>query len=272
MTPREVFENSFRLAQLMLDVYRMLENEKLITEGELLTKLRGVISARTDETLQLILNSIFVGIIREEAHIHPSTLKRESLDNMLRQAVVSACTAYETYLSTLLSKYIHDVIDMKGADFFPSDRDVTEYFKGLSLPIGESFRLLNAEESAVFLGRKIVSYAQNKNLGSVNGLKTVGLLLGLKDPWAEIAARLKREQREITKLIGECLQRRNDIVQRSDRVLDDDSANRQAIVYSWTSQAVDTIRHVCLAMEEVVLEHFNQLKREFEEMEKSFLE
>ncbi|MCI0601821.1 hypothetical protein L0156_02300 [bacterium] len=250
----------------------MLENDKVITESELLTKLRGVVGARSDEMLQLILNSIFVGIIREEARIHPSTLKRESLDNLLRQAVVSACTAYETYLSTLLGEHIHDVIDMKGADFFPSDKDVTEYFKGLSLPIGEAFRLLNDEESSVFLGRKIVSYVQNKNLGSVNGLKTVGLLLGLKDPWTDVGARLNRKAAEVTKVVGDCLQRRNDIVHRSDRVLNDESGTRQPIAFSWTSQAVDTTRHVCLALDEIVAQRLIQLREEFLVAQKFFLQ
>lgn len=33
MSPRQVFEDSFRMAELLLHVYRLLENDGLMTEG-----------------------------------------------------------------------------------------------------------------------------------------------------------------------------------------------------------------------------------------------
>ncbi len=34
MTPKEVFEDSFRIAELLLHLHRLLENDGLVTEGD----------------------------------------------------------------------------------------------------------------------------------------------------------------------------------------------------------------------------------------------
>jgi len=240
------------MAELLIHVYRLLENDGLQTTGQLVTSLRGVLECQEDEQIQLVVNAIFLGCIRENANVPGIHLKPQSLQNLLRQAVVSGCTAYETYLTTLLQAHIFTVIEVKQHQFFPEDKEVKEYFKGLSLTIGDSFRLLNDAERSVFLGQKIVSYVQSKNVGSVNGLATLGLLLGLRNPWSQLAAHLQRDSEQVKKMIGDALIRRNRIVHASDRLLKDDGLEKHTIAFAWTRQAVDTIKHVCLGFDEIV--------------------
>jgi hypothetical protein len=63
--PIEVFQDSFRIANLMLHLHRLLENDGLQTEGHLVTQIRSVLGAEEGEELQLLLNPIFLGCIRE---------------------------------------------------------------------------------------------------------------------------------------------------------------------------------------------------------------
>src|ERR1035437_1079711 len=262
MTPKQVFEDSFRMAELLIHVYRLIENDGLKTEGQMVTSLRELLQCEKDEQLQLIVNAIFLGCIRESANVPAIHLKPQSLQNLLRQAVVSGCTAYETYLTTLLQSNIFTVIEVKQHQFFPEDKDVKEYFKGLSLTIGDSFRLLNDSERSVFLGQKIVSYIQAKNVGSVNGLSTIGLLLGLQNPWSQLATHLQRDTDQVKKMIGDALKRRNRIVHDSDRSLEGDGVAKQPIAPAWTQQAVDTIKHVCLGFDELVTARMGQHRAE----------
>ena len=219
MTPKQVFEDSFRMAELLIHVYRLFDNDGLKTEGQMVTSLRGLLECEKDEQIQLIINAVFLGCIRESANVPGAQLKPQSLQNLLRQAVVSGCTAYETYLSTLLAEHILTVIEVRQQDFFPTDSDVVKYFDGLSLGINEAFRLLNQDDRAVFLRSKIVTFVQKKNLGSVAGLKTVGLLLGVEDPWDSLAAHLHKERKDLTKTMGDAIERRNAIVHKADRDL-----------------------------------------------------
>ena len=252
MTPKQVFEDSFRMAELLIHVYRLLENDGLQTTGQLVTSLRSLLQCPEDEEIQLVVNAIFLGCIRESANVPSAQLRPQSLQNLLRQSVVSGCTAYETYLSTLLAEHILTVIEVRQQDFFPSDADVVKYFDGLSLGINEAFRLLNKDDRAVFLRSKIVSFVQKKNLGSVAGLKTVGLLLGVDDPWNSLAAHLHKERKDLTKTVGDAIERRNAIVHKADRDLATDALEKRPIAFAWTQQAVDTIKHICLGFDEIV--------------------
>ena len=252
MTPKQVFEDSFRIAELLIHVYTLLENDGLQTEGNTVTVLRGLLHCEQDEQVQLIVNAVFVGCIRETANIPPGQLRRQSLENLLRQAVVSGCTAYETYLSTLLAEHVLTVIELRQQDFFPADQEVVKYFEGLSLGIHESFRLLNEDDNAVFLRNKIITFVQKKNLGSVAGLKTVGLLLGIEDPWNTLAAHLGRERKDLTRTVADAIERRHAIVHKADRNLESDDLDKQPIHFAWAQQAVDTIKHVCLGFDALV--------------------
>lgn len=264
MTPKEVFQDSFRIAELLLHLYRLLENEGLVTEGDMVIRLRQLLNTAADEQIQLVMNTLFLGCIREEAGVPTNALRPQSLSNLLRQAVVSGCTAYETYLSAVLDKHIDLVIELKQHDFFPNDNEVSTYFADLSFSIGDAFRLLSDKERAVFLGRKIVKFVQGKNLGSPAGLKTVGLLLGLEAPWDQVAEHLKRERKDITRPIADAIGRRNAIVHKADRDLAAGNMEKQQIGYAWTHQAVDTIKHVCLAFDELVGERMRHVKDELE--------
>jgi len=262
MTPRQIFEDSFRIAELLIHVYRLLENDGLKTEGELVDSLRKLLACEHDEQLQLIVNAAFLGCIRESANVPGVQLRPQSLQNLLRQAVVSGCTAYETYLSTLLAEHVLTVIEVRQHDFFPSDQEVVKYFEEMSLGIHEAFRLLNQADRALFLRNKIVTFVQKKNLGSVAGLKTVGLLLGIADPWNTLAAHLGRERKELTRTIADAIERRNSIVHKADRDLSSEGLEKQPITFAWAQQAVDTIKHICLGFDEVVAQRMKEHQAE----------
>lgn len=268
LKPIEVFNDSFRIAELMLHLHLLLENDGLQTEGDIVTQIRSVLGAAEDEQLQLLLNPIFLGCIREQAGVPTSTMRPLSLANLLRQAIISACTAYETYLSAALKQHIFTVIEVRQDEFFPTEPEAAKYFEGLSLSIGECFRLLNRRESPVLLGTKLLTYVQSRNLGSVAGLKTIGLLLGLDDPWNRVAEKLDRDVKDIRKVVASCIQRRNDIVHKGDRRLEEGSTEKQPIAYAWTRQAVDTIGHACLAFDEIMaakMQEFQELLKNNQE-------
>ena len=86
--------------------------------------LRDLVKADEDESLLVISNEIFLGLIRELAEVPPSSIKRSALCNLLRQAVVTASTALETYLPTLLRTNLPEVIQLRGRDFVPKDKEV----------------------------------------------------------------------------------------------------------------------------------------------------
>ena len=256
LSPRQTFEDNMRPAELLIQVYRLLEsNPSILNRDDLLPALRQVIGASEDEDLMLIYNELFLGLVRERAQMPRSTLRQATLCHLLRQAVVASCTALETYLPALLTANLPVMIRVGGRGFVPrGDQTLEAYFGDLQFSLDETLRLLGDENAAQYISGKILGLANFKYLSSRKGIHVVGVLLGLTapKPWDAIAAHLNREKRELMKTLKDTVDRRNDIVHRADRCQSDSGGDAQTITYAWTQQAVDTIKHTCLALNELV--------------------
>lgn len=262
VSPRQTFEDNIRPAELLLRVYRLLECDAIHTNDDLVAKLRIAVGAYVDEELMVISNEIFVGLIRERAEFPPSSLRRFALNNLLRQSIVAACTALDAYLPSLLRMNLPVVILARGRDFFPQDQDLQDYFKDLTFDLAETLRLLGDPNAPLYIANKILGLTAFKYLSSKKGIHAVGTLLSLEKPWHLLASRLQRDRSDLMKTIDETTRRRNDIVHRADRLQSDPGGEVQEIGYAWSLQAVDTIKHVCLALDELVAARMTQLQSE----------
>jgi len=261
LSPRQAFEDNMRPAELLLRVYRLLENDSLQTGGEMVGALRKVVGCDDSEELLLLYNEVFLGLIRERAQIPAAALKRSALDNLLRQAVVVACTALDTYLPSLLRTNLPVVIQAKGREFVPQDAGLNDYFKDLTFDLTETMRILSDPEAApLFIANKILALTNFKYLSSRNGVHAVAALLAIEKPWPQIAEKLQRDRKDLMSIVDETARRRNDIVHRADRLQSDPAGAAQEISYAWAKQSVDTISHVCLALDELVARRCSEFK------------
>ena len=262
LSPRQTFEDNMRPAVLLLRVYRLLDsNDNILTEGGLLDALREITQAPADEDLMLIYNELFLGLVRERAQLPRSTLRQATLCHLLRQAVVASCTALETYLPALLRANLPMVLRARGRDFYPRDDKVLKgFFSDLRFSLDDTLRLIADENAAEYISSKIVGFVNFKYLSGERGVHVVGALLGVAVPWDEIAMCLNRNREELTKPLNNTVKRRNDIVHRADRSRADPGGKAQDITFAWTQHAVDTINHVCLALDELVASRVTELE------------
>jgi hypothetical protein len=259
LSPRQIFEDNIRPAELLLKVFRLLEHDAPNTQVELRRALRDLVKADKDEGLTVIYNEIFLGLIRERAEIPEASIKRSALCNLLRQGVVTACTALETYLPTLLRNQLPEVINLRGRDFVPKDKEIGEQFKNLTFSLDECLRVLTSPDP-LFVANKMISFVNFSYLSGKRGIHVTGALLGIDDPWKKIADRLKRDEEELKKTLDDAVNRRNDIVHRADREKKAPDGDAQEIGYAWSRQAVDTVRVVCLCLDELVAARLNELR------------
>jgi hypothetical protein len=264
LSPRQAFEDNIRPAVLLMRVYRLLENETVHTEHELVTAMRQLLSASADEELMLIHNSIFVGLIRESAQMPRASLKKSSLCNLLRQSVVTACTALETYLPALLRQNLPTVIAARGRDFFPANKEVQKTFEGLTFDLPETLRLINEPDAPQYIANKLLRFINFKYLSGSKGIYSVATLLTIDDPWNSISARLGQEVTSIQNQVDDTVSRRNDIVHRADRSQKKPDSDAQEIGYAWSKQSIDTIANVGYALDELVEARISELGAQIE--------
>jgi hypothetical protein len=262
LSPRQIFEDNIRPADLLLKVFRLLEHDAPNTEEAVQRTLRELVKADRDEGLTVIYNEVFLGLIRERADVPPSSIKRRALWNLLRQSVVTASTALETYLPLLLRENLPEVIRLRGRDFVPKkDEEIKNQFKNLTFALDEAVRLLT-DPDPLFVANKMISSLNFSYLSGKRGIHVAGALLALDNPRGLIANQLGRAEDEIKKTLDSTVRRRNDIVHRADRSQDDPGGPAQDIGYPWAKQAVETIRVVCLALDDLVASRLRDLKQQ----------
>ena len=69
LSPRQVFEDNIRPAELMLKVYRLLEHDAPTTDGDMVQSLRDLVNAEADEGLMVIYNESFWGSSESEPRL-----------------------------------------------------------------------------------------------------------------------------------------------------------------------------------------------------------
>ena len=112
--------------------------------------------------------------------------------------------------------------------------------------------------------RRSHPYIGISDLSGVRGVHVTGSLLGIEAPWGSIAQRLQRSEADLKTIVNETINRRNDIVHRADREKKSLDGPPQEIGYVWAKQAVDTISHVCLCLDELVSAHMSVLGEQAE--------
>src|SRR5262245_14623992 len=158
LRPIMAFEDNIRPAQLMLQMYRLLETGDAIqTGGDFVERLRGLISASAAEDLMVVQNEIFLGLVRESAQLPKSALKTATLCHLLRQAIVASCTALDAYLPSVLRLHLPDVIRLKGRAFSLDD-STREYWNELQFSLDEVLRLRSeeVEAAALFIANRLI--------------------------------------------------------------------------------------------------------------------
>lgn len=267
LSPRQAFEDNVRPAELLLRVYRLLENDAIHTDTDLVRSLRALVGADSQEELMLVYNEIFLGLVRERAQMPGGTLRPASLNHFLRQSVVAASTALETYLPSLLRANLPIVIECRGREFVPRDKDLKNYLRDFKFSLDDTLRLLGDPDASLFIANKLLGFVNFKYLTGKRGIHAVGSLLNLDEPWEKISTRLSRDRSELETLVEDTTRRRNDIVHRADRPQSDPAGEPKEIGYAWSKQAVDTISHVCFALDELVGTRMTELKEEANQRE-----
>lgn len=250
-----VFESHFKAAQVMLKVYRLLDSDlSRSDEDSFVPKLREMMSWDTEEPLVLLLNDLFLGAVRERADLAPAFFERPNLSLLLRQAVVSSCTAMDVFFPSLLETHLPAVIQVRQRNFLPGAGEVRTLFQDFRLKLDEVVPFLEEEEVEdrwSLLTRRVLHYCRGKTLSNVDGVSAVMLMLGVNDPWRQIAGRAGTTQSALQGQIRTLVKRRNDIVHRGDRLVGKTEGPPESIDYAWTYShlnAVESVAHACDAL------------------------
>jgi len=259
---RQFFEETFRPAKLLIEVYRLLDNDGIQTEHDWIKQLRPLVGAGADEELMLLWNGVFLGLVMEAASVRKSSLRRDVLKNLLRQSIVCGCTAMESFLQVLLEEQLETSIRLRRYEVWSAaDRETQNFLVRFNLGLEGALSMIFGDgDASGLLARKLMTYFKDSGLGTDKAVKTVGVLLGLNAPWEMIADHLVRDEQELIKATTYVFKRRNDIVHRGDREKGQETGPRQDLTFEWTKQSVETVENICLTLGELVQRRIAELR------------
>lgn len=247
MTPRTAFENNFRPAEAILKVYRLLisDGNPTIT-AELIAQARAALQAGQEEEFVLLLNDLFLGIVREHADIRPAFFRPTHLSLLLRQAIVAACASMDVYYNDLLRRHLLKVFLAKQRNF--SKKHLTE----IKLSLDDYLSIVQDPNPNSRLEQLLLKHFERKTLSNVEGLTEVLEILGVEQPWVRIAQIVGLPENSLRQQIQNVVARRNDIIHRGDRPIGHPDSDPQPIDYPWTQSHVQAVWNVVLASDELV--------------------
>jgi hypothetical protein len=161
-----------------------------------------------------------------------------------------------------LREHLPGVIRLRGRSFVPNrDDEIKSQFKNLTFALDEVVRIL-VDPDPLFVANKMIRSLNFSYLSGKRGIHVTGTLLALDNPWSLIAKQLGRSEEDITKTLDATVKRRNDIVHCADRSQENPGGPAQDIGYPWAKHAVETIRVVCLALDDLVTSRLKELKEQ----------
>lgn len=248
--PLTVFNAHFRAAEGLLKLYRLLDSEAADGQHALMGQLRDIVQVRTDEEVVLLFNDLFTGLVREQAQLPSSFFRQPNLALLLRQSVVSACTALDVFFPALLEAHLPVVIRVRQRNWQPTDNDARDLLRDFRVKVEELPGLLEAEtaeERWQLFAARVIGHLGDKTLSNPQGIQATLAILGVDDPWQKIASTSGITAAALRGQIQSVVKRRNNIVHRGDRASGDMDNDPDPIDYAWANAHVNAINSTATA-------------------------
>jgi len=184
---------------------------------------------------------------------------------LLRQAVVVACTALESFFWDVLRENVLTIVRAR-------KRQADKSLRELILTLDEYLSLEGYSDPDLRLKQIILKNFERGTLYDTGSIEKIALVLTVRDFWKQVAQRCGMKDQEIKTHLGELISRRNQVAHRADRP--DESAQPaevtdghglRAINYAWVSLRVATARNVVEASSDIFRITLEGLERQLEQ-------
>lgn len=207
-------------------------------------------------------NDQVVLVAKASAPIPHSLLVQNGLDFLLRQSVVVACTALESFYWDALRENVATIVRAR-------KRGADESLRKITLTLDDFLSLESYDDPEARLQEIILKNFARRTLYDVTSIDDIAKVLTVAKFWPSVAQKMGTPEGDIKRQIGELIARRNQIAHRADRPSDDpreaeevDGHGLRAISYSWANTRVSTAKTVASASAEIISKTLAKLEEQ----------
>lgn len=189
-------------------------------------------------------------VARANAPIPQALLIENGADFLLRQAVVVACTALESFFWDSLRENVLTIVKAR-------KRGADESLRELTLTLDDYLSLENYEDPDERLKEIILKNYERRTLYDTSSIEKIATTLTVRDFWAKVEHKCGIATKDIRRSLDELIRRRNQITHRADRPDPranppdvEDGHGLREISYAWVNPRVSTAKSVVNAAHE----------------------
>lgn len=239
-----LFQQNFAVAESLLQMYQLTGG---LAQSELPEALRRAVCGFWEEPenagVHHASNDRITLLVRPTARIPGTILIPGGLDFLLRQAVVVACTALETFFWHAVLESALTVVRARraGAD---------EELKNLSVTLEDYISIEQFPDRDTRVRQIILKNFERKTLYSADAIERVARILTVRDFWEQVEKACGESATNLRRLVGDLISRRNVIAHRADRpdhAGEVDTHGLTPISFAWTNIRVQAVKTLVTA-------------------------
>jgi hypothetical protein len=199
-------------------------------------------------------------LARASAPVPESLTLPGGLDFLLREAIVVACTSLEAFFWDALRENILTVVKARrtGAD---------ESIRNLTFTLGDYISIQQYEDPDLRLRQIILKNFERGTLYDVDSISKIAEILTVKKFWERIEEATGESAKNLRRLIGDLITRRNQVAHRADRPEEGeepDSLGMRPIKRAWANLRIQTAKTLVTASADIFQESVRRLESEIQ--------
>lgn len=272
MLAYDLAQQNFSVADHLLQLHELFRELREEPAAEPLRLAVCRCLSLPDQTvLRHARNDQLVLVAKAVAPIPASLLVEDGIKFLLRQAVVVACTALESFYWDALRENVLTIVRARrrGAD---------KLIRDLTLTLDDYLSLEAHKDPDLRLREIILKNFERGTLYDASSIGKIATVLTVRDFWPQVAKKCGQNEGEINRQVGELIKRRNQVAHRADRP--DENANPseeqdghglRAISFAWANTRISTAKNVVAASADIFAGTLKQLERQLAEAEEQKL-
>lgn len=263
---------NFSVAEHLLQLHELFRELREEDVGKpLRLAVCGCLSLPDHAGLRCARNDQLVLVAKATAPIPHSLLLADGINFLLRQAIVVACTALESFFWDALRENVLIIVRAR-------KRGADESIRKLTLTLDDYLSLESYADPEVRLQQIILKNFERGTLYDASSIERIATTLTVRDYWKQVSKKCGSPDNDIKRQVGELINRRNQVAHRADRPDDEadppedaDKHGLRAISFSWVNARVATARNVVSASAEIFKNTLDQLVAQLRQEEEQEL-
>lgn len=249
INPQTIFNQNFAIVERLLQMYQLAND---LRKADLPDDLKQAVSnfwgVPENAQIRYVANDKIAILSHSAIRFPDANMEEGGVDFLLRQAVIMTCTSLETFLWETVCKVVPTLFRLRRSK-------VDERLKNLTLTLEEYIAVEKYNDPDLRLQKIILRTFEKKVLYDLKSIDQIANMLAIRNFWEQVEKTCGEPARNLKRLIGDLLARRNQITHRADRPterIDVDGHGLRKITFSWVNIRVQATKTLVLAIDEII--------------------